>query len=161
MPEVSPIPPGYHSVTPYLIVDGAANALDFYGRAFGAKEVMRVPMPGGRLAHAEILLGDSHVMLADEFPEMDCRGPMAYGGTPVSLMVYVPDVDALAAQAVAAGVKVVRPLADQFYGDRTVTVTDPFGHQWTLATHVEDVSPEEIERRMQAMAPPSGGGPSA
>jgi PhnB protein len=161
MAQVAPIPPGYHSVTPYLIVDGAANALDFYTRAFGAKEVMRVPMPGGRLAHAEILLGDSHVMLADEFPEMDCRSPRSYGGTPVSLMLYVPDVDTLAAQAVAAGVTVVRPLADQFYGDRSITVTDPFGHQWTLATHVEDVSPEEIDRRMKAMSPSADCSPSA
>lgn len=155
MSGVSPIPSGYHSVTPYLIVDGASDAIDFYARAFGATEVLRLPMPGGRVAHAEIKLGDSHVMLADAFPEMDARSPKAYGGTPVSLLVYVPDVDALAEQAVAAGAKVLRPLADQFYGDRSVTISDPFGHQWTLATHVEDVPPEEIARRAAAMAPPA------
>ncbi|MBV1797251.1 VOC family protein [Siccirubricoccus sp. G192] len=150
--KVQPVPAGYSSVTAYLIVEGAAAALDFYARAFGAREVMRLPAPGGRIGHAEIEIGDSRVMLADECPEMDARAPAAYGGSPVTLHLYVRDVDAVVARAVAAGAEVRRPVQDQFYGDRSGTLRDPFGHVWHLATHVEDVPPEEIQRRMQAMA---------
>ncbi|WP_309139517.1 VOC family protein [Siccirubricoccus sp. G192] len=149
---MQPVPAGYSSVTAYLIVEGAAAALDFYARAFGAREVMRLPAPGGRIGHAEIEIGDSRVMLADECPEMDARAPAAYGGSPVTLHLYVRDVDAVVARAVAAGAEVRRPVQDQFYGDRSGTLRDPFGHVWHLATHVEDVPPEEIQRRMQAMA---------
>jgi PhnB protein len=150
--QVKPIPDGYHSVTPYLIVDDGARAIDFYKQAFGAKELMRMPAPGGKIGHAEIKIGDSVIMLADEAPEMDARSAKHYGGSPVSLMVYVDDVDKLFPQAVAAGAKEVRPVADQFYGDRTGTLVDPFGHTWSIATHVEDVSPEEIDRRFAKMA---------
>jgi len=149
--KVKPIPDGYHSVTPYLIVDDGARAIDFYKRAFGAKELMRMPAPGGKIGHAEIKIGDSVIMLADEAPEMDARSATSYGGSPVSLMVYVEDVDKLFPQAVAAGGKEVRPVADQFYGDRSGTVKDPFGHSWHLSTHKEDVSPEEMKKRMEAM----------
>ncbi|WP_380873878.1 glyoxalase [Sphingomonas sp. DBB INV C78] len=147
---VSPIPEGYHSVTPYLMIDGAAAALEFYKNAFGATEILRFPH-GDRIGHAEIKIGDSFVMLSDEYPEMDYRGPKTRGGTTVGLMIYVPDVDAAFDRAITAGGTVQRPVADQFYGDRTGTLVDPFGHQWTLATHVEDVSIEECERRMAAM----------
>jgi PhnB protein len=147
---VKPIPDGYHSVTPYLIVADAPRALDFYKAAFGATELMRMTQPDGRVGHAEIRIGDSPVMLADEFPEIGARSPQAIGGTPVSLMVYVPDVDAVVAQAVAAGAKVTRPVADQFYGDRIGGVADPFGHSWFIATHKEDVPQEELERRAAA-----------
>ena len=143
----NPIPEGYHSVTPYLVVDDAEAAIDFYKRAFGAQEKFRMPM-GERIAHAEILIGDSHVMLADEFPDMGHLGPKSRGGTTVSLMVYVPDVDATFRQAIDAGATQKRPVEDQFWGDRMGTLEDPFGHQWSLATHVEDVSPAEMERRM-------------
>lgn len=141
------IPEGYHSVTPYLIIDGAAKALDFYKKAFGATEVMRMEDPKGRIGHAEIKIGDSHVMLADEYPEMGYRGPSSLGGAGVSLMVYVDDVDATFSQALAAGAQELQPLRDQFYGDRSGTLKDPFGHVWTIATHVEDVPPAEMERR--------------
>jgi PhnB protein len=144
---VKPIPDGYPVVTPYLIIRGAARALDFYKQAFGAKERMRLEMPGGVLGHAEIQLGDSVVMLADEFPQMNARGPESYGGSPVSLHVYVTDVDAVVAGAVALGAKVTRPVQNQFYGDRSGTIVDPFGHTWNIATHVEDVSHEETTRR--------------
>lgn len=144
---VQPIPEGYHSVTPYLICRGAAQAIDFYKKAFGAVELFRMGSPDGRVGHAEIKLGDSIIMLADEHPEMGYRGPQALGGTPVSMLLYVKDVDTQFNQAVAAGGKVQRPLKDQFYGDRSGTLADPFGHVWTLATHKEDLSPEEIERR--------------
>jgi PhnB protein len=154
---VKPIPDGYHTVTPYLIIDGAAAAIEFYKKAFAATEVMRMAMPGGKVGHAEIQIGDSRVMLADEFPAMGARSPRAFGGTPVSLLLYVPDVDALFNRAVAAGAKVTKPLADQFYGDRSGTLTDPFGHQWTIATHKEDVPPDEMKRRMQAAAKQHGG----
>lgn len=149
--KVSPIPAGYHAVTPYLIVDGAAKALDFYVQVFGAKEVMRMPGPDGRVAHAEILIGDSHVMLADEAPQMGIRGPQPGAATPLSLMVYVPDVDAMFAKAIAAGASEQRAVMDQFYGDRSGTLRDPFGHVWTISTHIEDVTPEEAQRRMAAM----------
>lgn len=149
---VKAIPDGYHSATPYLIVDGAARALDFYKRAFGAKELLRIPAPGDRVGHAEIKVGDSVIMLADEHPEIDARGPLHYGGSPVSILLYVDDVDTLFKQAVAAGGTEVRPVADQFYGDRSGTLKDPFGHSWHLSTHKEDVSPEELNRRMAALA---------
>ena len=151
---VKAIPEGYHSVTPYLIVNGAAEALDFYKRALGAEETVRMPGPDGKIMHAEIRIGDSMVMLADEFPEMGARSPQSIGGTPVGLCVYVENVDKLFQQAVAAGAKVERPLQNQFYGDRSGTVIDPFGHKWTLGSHVEDVTPEEMERRMATMKPP-------
>jgi PhnB protein len=144
---VKPIPDGYHSVTPYLIVDGGAKAIDFYKRAFGAKELGRMEMPGGRIGHAEIQIGNSRIMLADEFPEMDARGPQALGGSPVGLMIYVEDVDASFRQAIAAGGKELRPVVDQFYGDRSGTLADPFGHKWTISTHKEDVSSEELHKR--------------
>ncbi len=146
---VKPIPDGYHSVTPYLIVHDAAAALDFYKKALGAVETVRMPAPGGRVGHAEIRIGDSVVMLADEHPEMGAKSPRTIGGSPISLMVYVEDVDARVAQAVAAGGRLVRPVADQFYGDRTGGVDDPFGYHWYLATHVEDVPPDELKKRAQ------------
>ncbi len=148
---VKPIPDGYHAVTPYLIVKGAAQAIEFYKKAFGAVEIMRFPGPDGRVGHAEIQLGDSRVMLADEHPQMGAVSPQTVGGTPVGLCLYVKDVDAVAQQAVAAGAKVERPVQDQFYGDRSGTFADPFGHKWTVATHKEDVTPEEMQRRMQEM----------
>ena len=144
---VKPIPDGYHSVTPYLIVDDAKAAIEFYTRALGAKEKFRLPM-GDRIGHAEIIIGDSHVMLADEFPDMGHLGPKARGGTTVSLMVYVEDVDSAFKQAIEAGGKEERPVENQFWGDRMGTLTDPFGHKWSLATTVEEVSPEELQRRM-------------
>jgi PhnB protein len=147
---VKPIPEGYHSVTPYLIVSNAGRALDFYKSAFGAKEMIRMEQPGGRIGHAEIQIGDSRVMLADEFPEMGAKSPDSLGGSPVGLMLYVQDVDSQFRQAIAAGAKEVRPVQDQFYGDRSGTLVDPFGHQWTLGTHKEDVSDEELKRRMAA-----------
>jgi PhnB protein len=148
---VKPIPEGYHSVTPYLIVQGAAAALDFYTKVFGATELFRMPGPDGRIGHAEIKIGDSPIMLADEHPEIDALGPKTIGGTPVGILIYVTNVDTMFNQAVAAGAKVLKPLQDQFYGDRSGTIEDPFGHKWTIATHVEDVSPEEIQRRVAAM----------
>jgi PhnB protein len=144
----SPIPEGYHSVTPYLLIDGAAEAIRFYEAAFGAVEVMRMPM-GDRVAHAEIRIGDSHVMISDEWPDQDFLGPLKRGGPTASLMIYLPDVDAAYAKAIAAGGIEERPPEDQFWGDRMGTLRDPFGHRWTLATHVEDVSGEEMERRMK------------
>ena len=147
---VKPIPDGYHSVTPYLIIDGAARAIEFYKKAFGAQEIVRMPGPDGRIGHAELRFGTSMVMLADENPEMRARGPKFIGGTPVSLMLYVDDVDKVFARAVVEGAIVERPLANQFYGDRTGGVVDPFGHRWYLATHIEDVEPEEMKRRMKA-----------
>ena len=147
---VKPIPDGYHSVTPYLIVKGAARAILFYKKAFGATELMRFPGPNDTVAHAEIRIGDSPVMLADEGLS-NYRSPEALGGTPVSLMVYVEDVDRVFDRAVSNGAKVERPVADQFYGDRLGTLVDPFGHTWSISTHVEDVSMEEMQRRMAAL----------
>lgn len=147
---VKPIPDGYQAVTPYLIVSGAARALDFYTQVFGATEIMRMPGPNG-VAHAEMRIGDSVVMLADESPDMGYKGPVALGGSPVSLMLYVADVDATFQRAVAAGAVQQRPVQDQFYGDRSGTLEDPFGHVWTVATHIEDVAPDEIDRRLAAM----------
>jgi PhnB protein len=144
------IPDGYHTVTPYLIVNDAAAAIEFYKKAFGATELMRMPKPDGKIGHAEIRIGDSPVMLADETPEMGARSPRTIGGSPVSIFLYVDDVDTTFAKAVNAGAKVERPVADQFYGDRTGGVQDPFGHVWYIATHVEDVSPEEMKKRAAA-----------
>jgi PhnB protein len=152
--EVMPIPDGYHSVTPYLIIDGgkAKEALDFYTRAFNAKVIMSMPRPDGGIAHAEMQLGDSRIMLADESPKIDAYGPNHYKGSPVTLHVYVPNVDSTTQQASSSGAMVVRPLADQFYGDRTAGLKDPFGHTWYLATHVRDVSVEEMQQHMKGMA---------
>lgn len=148
---VKPIPEGYHTVTPYLITKNAASAIEFYKKAFSAAELFRMADPNGRVMHAEIQFGDSRVMLADECPEMGGRSPQELGGSPVSLLLYVKDVDALSKQAVAAGAKVIRPVKDQFYGDRSCTLADPFGHVWTISTHKEDVSPEECSRRFEAV----------
>ena len=145
------IPAGYHSVIPYLVVDGAAEAIEFYKKAFNATEVMRMPRPDGKVAHAEIRIGDSHIMLADEYPEQGHVGPKTVGGTPVGIMIYIPDVDARFAAAIAAGATETRPVKNEFYGDRMGGITDPFGHNWMIATHIEDVSPEEMERRMKEM----------
>lgn len=148
--EVRPIPEGYGTVTPYLIVNGAARAIEFYKQAFGATETFRMERPDGRVGHAEVKIGDSHVMLADEHPEMGARGPQSIGGSPISLVLYVEDVDATVNRAVEAGAKLTRPVANQFYGDRTGGVEDPFGHAWYVATHVEDVAPEEMQKRAAA-----------
>ena len=148
---VKPIPDGYHTATPYLIVKGAADAIEFYKQAFGAAELFRVPGPDGVLMHAEIKIGDSIIMLADEFPQMDALGPKTIGGSPVGLMLYLANVDEVFHRAITAGAKEIRPLQNQFYGDRSGTVEDPFGHKWTIATHVEDLTPAEIEQRMAAM----------
>lgn len=147
---VSPIPQGYHTLTPYLIVDGAARAIAYYAAAFGARERMRLDTPGGTLGHAELEIGDSVLMLADPWPGGTCQGP-GPDSPPVTLHLYVPDVDAAMARAVAAGGTVLRPAQDTFYGDRSGSLRDPFGHVWNLATHIEDVAPEEITRRMGAM----------
>jgi PhnB protein len=144
---VNHIPAGYHTVNPYITVRGAAKAIEFYKAAFGAVEVMRFEGPGGVVAHAEIEVGGSRVMLADEMPEWGNRGPETLGGASGGLCVYLPDVDKAFARAVAAGAKEFRPVTNQFYGDRSGTVIDPFGHVWTLATHIEDVSVEEMQRR--------------
>jgi PhnB protein len=145
-----PIPEGYHNATPYLIVNDAAAAIEFYKTAFGAKELMRMPKPNGKIGHAEIKIGDSPIMLADEAPEVGARSPRTIGGSPVSIFLYVEDVDTTFNKAVKAGAKVQRPLADQFYGDRTGGIEDPFGHVWYVATHVEDVPPEEMKKRAAA-----------
>ena len=144
-----PIPDGYHSVTPYLIVDDAAEAIEFYKNAFGAEELFRMPM-GDRVAHAEIKIGDSHVMLADESPDMGHLGPKSRGGPTASMMVYLPDVDSAFRKALDAGATQQRAVENQFWGDRMGSLSDPFGHQWNLATHVEDVPPEEMNKRMEA-----------
>jgi PhnB protein len=153
-----PIPEGYHTVTPYLIVSDAAGAIDFYRRAFGGKELMRLAGPDGKVGHAEVAIGDSRIMLADEFPEHGARGPQAFGGTPVTMAMYVDDVDAVFQQAVSAGGTPIRPVQDQFYGDRSGMVADPYGHVWNIATHIEDVTPEEINRRFAEMANKGHGG---
>jgi PhnB protein len=149
--NVKPIPDGYHTVTPYLIVNDAVAAMEFYKQAFGAEELLRLEMPGGTIGHAEIKIGDSVIMLADECPEMGATSPKSLGGSAGSIMLYVEDVDASFERAVAAGGITKRPLTDQFYGDRSGTLEDPFGHGWTIATHIEDVSPEEIDRRFEEM----------
>ena len=155
MADVKPIPEGYHSVTPYLIINGATRAIEFYKTAFGATELFRMEHEG-KIGHAEMKIGDSPFMLADEHPEEGHKSPTSLGGSPVGIMIYVDDVDKIYNQAIAAGGKEVKPLQDQFYGDRSGTLTDPFGHVWTVATHTEDVAPEEIEKRLAAMA--KGGG---
>jgi PhnB protein len=149
--SVKPVPDGYPHVSPYLIVDGAAAAIDFYTSVLGAKERMRMPGPDGKIGHAELQIGDSVVMLADEFPDMGHRSPPKIGGTPVSIGVYVEDVDATFAKAIASGAKELSPVEDKFYGDRSGQFEDPFGHRWTVQTHVEDVSPEEMARRAAQM----------
>lgn len=154
---VKPIPEGYHSVTPYLIVKGAAQALEFYKKALGAAEIMRMADPSGKVMHAELKIGDSIVMIADEFPEMGAKGPHTIGGSPVGICLYVPNVDQQFKQAIAAGAKEERPVKDQFYGDRSGTLRDPFGHQWTIATHTEDLTPEEIGKRAEEWMKMQGG----
>jgi len=154
---VKPIPEGYHTVTPYLVVRDAASALDFYKKAFAATELMRMDGAGGKVMHAEIKIGDSPLMLADECPEMGARGPQSLGGSAVSMLIYVKDVDARFNLAIAAGGKALRPVQDQFYGDRSGTLVDPFGHVWTIATHKEDVSPEEMHKRAEVFKKQHGG----
>ena len=146
------VPEGYHTVIPYLIVDGAARAMDFYRDAFGAVEIMRMPGPNGKIGHAEMKIGDSHIMLADEHPEQGFRSPTSIGGSGVGVMIYVPDTDRCFAAAVERGAKVVEPVQNKFYGDRSAQVIDPFGHFWTISTHVEDVPPDEMERRAKEFA---------
>jgi PhnB protein len=151
MADVKPIPEGYHSLTPYLIVDGGAKALEYYKQAFGAIELFRMEHEG-KIAHAEMKIGDSPFMISDEHPEMGFKGPKSIGGSAVGLMIYVDDCDAVFNQALAAGGTEKKALRDQFYGDRSGTLEDPFGHVWTVATHKEDVTPEEIDKRLAAMA---------
>jgi len=151
MSSVPYTPKGYNSVTPYLIAKDASKAIDFYRLIFGATEVMRMADPSGRIGHAELKIGDSHIMLADEFPEMNYRAPAMDGSSPVSILLYVEDVDMIVERAVAAGAKILKPVQDQFYGDRSGFIQDPFGHLWGIATHKEDVSPAEMERRMNAI----------
>jgi PhnB protein len=148
---VKPIPDGYHTVTPYLIVKDGVKALDFYKKAFGAAELFRMAGPDGKIGHAEIKIGDSVIMLGDEQPGTHCRSPLTLGGSPVGILLYLDNVDARFKQALAAGAKESRPVQDQFYGDRSGTLEDPFGHTWTIATHTEDVSPEEMNKRFEAM----------
>jgi PhnB protein len=145
-------PDGYHSVTPYLIVRGGARAIEFYTKAFGAQELFRMDTPGGGIGHAEIQIGDSRVMLADEHPEVGARSPESIGGSSVHLMIYVDDCDAVFNRAIGEGAKETRPIRDEFYGDRTGNLVDPFGHCWSIATHKEDLSPEEIQQRAEAYA---------
>jgi PhnB protein len=154
MAAVQPIPEGYPRVMPYLNIDGAAAAIDFYTSVLDAKERLRMPGPDGKIGHAELELGDSIVMLADESPEMGNRGPKSIGGSPVSLMVYVEDVDGTFAKALSAGATQVQPVEDKFYGDRSGSFEDPWGHQWHVATHIEDVSAEEMDRRAAAQGGP-------
>ncbi|PWT81933.1 MAG: glyoxalase [Acidobacteria bacterium] len=149
MANVKPIPDGYHSVTPYLIIKGAADAIDYYKKAFGATELFRMDHQG-KIGHAELKIGDSPIMLADEQPQMGYVGPKTLGGTPVSLMIYVEDVDTVYKRAISSGGVELKALQDQFYGDRSGTLTDPFGHVWTVATHKEDVTPEEMNKRIAA-----------
>ena len=146
-----PIPDGYPRVTPYLIVNGANAAIDFYVSVFGAKERMRMPGPDDKVGHAELEIGESMIMLADEFPDMGARSPKSIGGSPVTIHVYVEDVDATVALAVKAGATITRPVEDKFYGDRGGEVVDPYGHRWSIATHIEDLSPAEMQRRMGEM----------
>ena len=154
---VKPIPPGYHSITAYLCIDGASAAIDFYKRAFGAKERLRMDAPGGKIGHAELVIGDSAFMLADEFPEMNFRGPRSGTGSSVNMHLYVRDVDATFARAIVQGAKVLRAIEDKFYGDRSGSLEDPFGHVWHLATHKEDLTPAEMKRRGAQEAKKQGG----
>jgi PhnB protein len=148
---IKPIPDGYRTATPYLIVKGAAEAIEFYKRAFGATELLRMADSKGRVGHAEIRIGDSVIMLADEYPEMGHRGPRSLGGSSVSILLYLEDVDTVFERALKAGARAQRPVQNQFYGDRSGTLEDPFGHVWTIATHVEDVPEEELKRRAEAV----------
>ena len=149
--HVKPIPDGYHSMTPYLIVKGAAKAIEFYQKAFGAIELFRLGGPDGKIGHAELKVGDSVLMLADEAPQMGALSPATIGGSPVRILLYVEKIDEVVPRAIAAGAKLVRPVEDQFYGDRAGGIEDPFGHYWHVATHIEDVSPDEMKRRAEAM----------
>jgi len=149
--KVLAVPHGYNSITPYLIVRNAANAIEFYKKVFGAKEVMRMEKPGGKIGHAEVRIGDTKIMLADEHPEMSARSPESYGGSPVGIHLYIKDVDAILQKAMAAGATLLRPATNMFYGDRIGTVKDPYGHTWSVATHVEDVSAKEMKKRAAAM----------
>jgi PhnB protein len=155
MANVKTVPDGYPRVSPYLCVAGASDAIGFYTKIFGAKERMRMGAPGGKVGHAELQIGDSVIMLADEYPEMNIVGPKTVGGTPVTISVYVDAVDQVFERAVQAGAKVIRPVENQFYGDRSGQFEDPFGHRWSVATHVEDVSPDEMARRAAKFAPAS------
>ena len=148
---VKPIPDGYHTATPYLIIEGAADAIEFYKQAFGAVELFRMPGPDGKIGHAEIKIGDSPIMLADAYPDMGYKGPKSLGGSPVSLMIYVEDVDTVFKRAVDAGATVKEAVSDKFYGDRMGTLIDPFGHVWHVSTHKEDVSVAEMEKRAAAL----------
>jgi PhnB protein len=148
MANVKPIPDGYSTVTPYLYIKGAAHAIEYYKKVFGAQEVLRLPAPNGLVGHAELKIGDSIVMLGDENPQWGTKGPHTLGGSATGLHIYVEDVDAVVQKAVEAGAQIHRPVKDQFYGDRSGSVIDPFGHLWSVATHIEDVSPEEIKKRM-------------
>jgi PhnB protein len=149
--QVKPIPEGFHTLTPHLVVKGADKAIDFYKKAFGAKEVGRMPGPDGKtIMHADLIIGDSHLMLVDEFPDMGCLGPQSVGGSPVSIHIYVEDVDTFFKQALAAGAQEKMPLTDMFWGDRYGMVADPFGHTWSIATHKEDLNVEEITNRSKA-----------
>jgi PhnB protein len=153
-----PIPDGYHTVTPYLIVRGAAGAIEFYKKAFGATELMRFADPSGKIGHAEIKIGNSPIMLADEFPEMGYKGPQSLGGTSTGILLYLDNVDARFDRAIAAGGKVLKPVQDQFYGDRSGTLVDPYGHMWTIATHQKDVSLEEMHKHFEGAAKQQGSG---
>lgn len=157
MGKVKPIPAGYHNVTPYLFIRGAARAIDFYKNVFGAKEKMRMPGLDGKVGHAELQIGDSVVMLADENPQMQSKSPETLGGCANSLLIYVEHVDSVVDNAVKSGAKVVRPVADQFYGDRMGAIVDPFGQMWSVGTHIEDVSPEEMQKRMTKMMSQAAG----
>lgn len=148
--KVNAVPDGYHSVIPYLIIDGATAAIDFYKEVFAATEVLRIPAPNDKIGHAELKIGDSHIMLADEHPEINALGPKTIGGAATKIMVYIEDVDAVVDRAVAAGAKLIQPVKDQFYGDRTGGIEDPFGHVWYVATHIEDVPMDELEKRAAA-----------
>lgn len=154
---VKPIPEGYHTATPYLIIKGAADAIEFYKKAFGATELFRFPAPDGKIGHAEIKIGDSPIMLADEYPDMGYKGPKSLGGSPVSLMIYVEDVDTVFNRAVNGGATVKEAVSDKFYGDRIGTLVDPFGHIWHVSTHKEDVSLEEMEKRARAASAGASG----
>lgn len=150
--KVKPIPKGYHTVTPYLSIEGAANAIAFYKKAFAAKEIMRMPAPANTIGHAEIQIGDSRIMLAGDYPDMNFHGPKTFGGTPVHIYLYVADVDQVVTKTMAAGAKVLRPVTEQFYGDRSGSIEDPFGHVWHVASHKEDLPMKELKKRAAAVA---------
>ena len=152
-PKARPVPEGMHSLTPHLVCDGAAAAIEFYKAAFGAVEAMRLPGPEGKLMHAMLRIGDSALMLVDAFPQMDSVGPRALKGSPVTLHLFVPDVDATMAQAAKAGAKITMPAENMFWGDRYGQLEDPFGHRWSVATHLQDLTPEQIRKNLEAMPP--------